>query len=46
MQYLPTRIFFGAKALDDASARLPGIGKKALIVCGKSSAEKSGVMDA
>ena len=46
MLYLPTRIFFGAKALDDASARLPGIGKKALIVCGKSSAEKSGVMDA
>ncbi|MCK9557609.1 MAG: iron-containing alcohol dehydrogenase [Candidatus Cloacimonetes bacterium] len=44
MLYLPTRICFGADALNEAGAYLPSMGKKALIVCGKSSAVKSGVM--
>lgn len=44
MIYLPTRIFFGAKALSDAGGHLVQLGYRALIVCGSSSAHKSGVM--
>lgn len=44
MLYLPTRIFFGTNALPDAGEQIGTLGKKALIVCGTSSAQKSGVM--
>jgi alcohol dehydrogenase len=44
MLYLPTRIFLGSSALNDARAYICNEGKKALIVCGKSSAHKSGVL--
>lgn len=43
MFYLPTRIIFGENALKDAAAHL-ALGKRALIVSGRSSAVKSGVM--
>lgn len=44
MLYLPTRIFMGSNALAEASPYLGREGKKALMVTGKSSAHKSGVM--
>lgn len=44
MLYIPTRIFFGTGALSKAQSHITKLGKKALIVCGKTSAQKSGVM--
>ncbi|MCB5270297.1 MAG: iron-containing alcohol dehydrogenase [Candidatus Cloacimonetes bacterium] len=44
MLYLPTRIFMGSSALSQARQYIRNLGKKALIVTGKSSALKSGVM--
>ncbi|MCB5252589.1 MAG: iron-containing alcohol dehydrogenase [Candidatus Cloacimonadaceae bacterium] len=44
MLYLPTRIFMGSNALSEAGAYIGREGKKALIVTGRSSAHKSGVM--
>ncbi len=44
MIYMPTRIFVENGALKKAQAYISQTGKKALIVCGKSSAQKSGVM--
>ncbi len=41
----PCRIFFAREALDRASAYFPGLGKKAFIVTGKSSARRSGALD-
>lgn len=43
MFYLPTRIIFGEAALKEAAPHLR-LGKRALIVSGRSSAVKSGVM--
>jgi len=45
MLYLPTRIFIEDSALTKAQTYIKALGSKALIVCGKSSARKSGVMD-
>ena len=45
MIYLPTRIFFGANALQNAEAYLIRLGTKPLIVTGKSSAKLSGALD-
>lgn len=44
MLYLPTRIFLEEGALQKAAKYIAALGKKALIVCGQSSAYKSGVM--
>nr|MDK2850148.1 hypothetical protein [Candidatus Cloacimonadota bacterium] len=44
MLYMPTRIFIETGALTKAQKYITLLGKKALIVCGKQSAEKSGVM--
>lgn len=44
MLYLPTRIFMGSGALSQARSYISKQGKKALIVTGKSSAHKSGVL--
>ena len=46
MFYMPTRIFFADNALARAEAHLICLGKKAMIVTGKSSALKSGAQDA
>lgn len=43
MLYLPTRIFFGNTALEEAAEMFSALGKKALIVSSKSAADKSGV---
>lgn len=44
--YLPTNIIYGRNALSEASAQIKLLGKKALIVTGKSSAKKSGALEA
>ncbi len=44
MLYIPTRIFLGEGALSQARPYICKLGKKALIVTGKSSAHKSGVL--
>ena len=44
MLYLPTRIFMGSNALNEARPYICNEGNKALIVTGKNSAHKSGVM--
>ncbi len=44
--YLPTNIFYGKNAFEEASTSLKSIGNKALIVTGKNSAQKSGALDA
>ncbi len=43
MLYLPTRIFFGNTALEEAAEMFSALGRKALIVSSKSAADKSGV---
>jgi len=43
--YMPTRIFLENGALKQAQKHIAALGNKALIVCGKSSAYHSGVMD-
>lgn len=45
MYYLPTRIIFGEHALPSSQAQIAGLGSKALIVTGKSSAARSGALD-
>jgi len=45
MLYLPTRIIFGENAVRKGFVYLNQLGKKALIVTGKSSALKSGALD-
>jgi alcohol dehydrogenase len=45
MIYLPSRIFFGANALQNAEAYLIRLGTKPLIVTGKNSAKLSGALD-
>ncbi len=44
MLYMPTRIFIETGALSKAQKYIARLGNKALIVCGKHSAEKSGGM--
>lgn len=43
--HLPTNIFYGRTAFAEASSYLNSLGKKALIVTGKTSAKKSGALD-
>ncbi len=43
--YLPTRVFFGKKALRAAEKELPRLGKKALFVFGRSSIFRTGLYD-
>lgn len=45
MIYLPSRIFFSEQALQAAQPYIRLLGSNALIVCGKHSAAKSGVLD-
>jgi alcohol dehydrogenase class IV len=45
MHYLPTRIIFGAGAVRKGSVYIKQLGKKALLVTGRSSAQKSGALD-
>lgn len=42
--YLPTKVVFGKDCLKEFGGLITGFGKKALIVTGKSSAEKSGAL--
>ncbi|HNQ35707.1 MAG TPA: iron-containing alcohol dehydrogenase [bacterium] len=41
--YLPTEVFFGVSALDVLSEKAAGLGRKALLVTGRSFAAKSGL---
>ena len=43
--YLPTKIVFGVGKIDELPKYVKGLGKKALIVTGRSSARKSGLLD-
>lgn len=43
--YLPTKIFFGKKALKQIPKELPKLGKKALCVFGRSSIKKIGLYE-
>ena len=45
MFHLPTRIFFGSGALQEASDHIFKLGSKALLVTGKHSAKASGALD-
>lgn len=42
---MPTKVFFGKNALNEASEELSKIGKKCLIVTGQNSAKVSGALD-
>ena len=43
--YLPTRIIFGAGSLSQLGAEARGLGQKAMLVTGRSSMRKTGVLD-
>lgn len=45
MFYCPVRIIFADNAMQKAESYMGGLGKKALIVCGRNSAIASGAMD-
>lgn len=45
MFYIPTRIFFAGNALQQAREHIARLGTKALIICGRHSATRSGVMN-
>ncbi|MDP2173110.1 MAG: iron-containing alcohol dehydrogenase [Candidatus Cloacimonadaceae bacterium] len=45
MFYLPTRIFFGADALEQSRDHIQPLGRKALIVTGKAGAKQCGALD-
>ncbi len=45
MFHIPTRIIYGNNAIGKGSHYIPSLGKKALIVSGKSSARLSGALD-
>lgn len=45
MFYLPTRIIFAEHAMQTAAEHIASLGRKALIVCGKTSAKTSGALD-
>jgi alcohol dehydrogenase len=45
MFYLPTRIFFAESALEQATEHIAKLGTKALIISGRHSASRSGVLD-
>ncbi|MFO7660001.1 MAG: iron-containing alcohol dehydrogenase [Candidatus Cloacimonadaceae bacterium] len=45
MHFLPTRIFFGADAVRKSFVHLNQLGRKALLVTGKHSAQKCGALD-
>ncbi|MDD2332446.1 MAG: iron-containing alcohol dehydrogenase [Candidatus Cloacimonetes bacterium] len=40
----PTRVIFGSNALENSRKYLPALGKKAFIVCGRTSANLSGAL--
>lgn len=42
--YLPTKVYFGQKTLENVGKETKILGKKALIVTGKSSARKTGLL--
>lgn len=42
--FIPTKIFYGKDAFDQAESSLKGLGEKALIVTGRHSAQKSGAL--
>jgi len=42
--YLPTKVYFGQKVLENVGKETKILGKKALIVTGKSSARKTGLL--
>lgn len=44
--YIPSTFFYGKNAFMEASDQIKSLGKKALIVTGRSSAKKSGALDA
>lgn len=44
--FIPTKIFYGKQAMNEAAESIKTLGTKALIVTGKSSALKSGALDA
>lgn len=44
--YMPTKIFYGKKAMSEATESIKSLGTKALIVTGRGSAQKSGALDA
>ena len=46
MFYVPTRIFFAENALAQAKEKILKLGRKALLITGKHSAQKSGALDA
>ncbi|HIC99566.1 MAG TPA: iron-containing alcohol dehydrogenase, partial [Pyrodictiaceae archaeon] len=43
--FLPTKVFFGKKALNGLKKELPFIGSKALLVFGKSSIFRTGLYE-
>ena len=43
--YMPVRCFWGSNAVTENSSALASLGKKCLIVTGKSGALKSGALD-
>lgn len=45
MFYLPTRIYFGSGALQNAEERIFNLGSKPLLVTGRQSAKASGALD-
>ncbi|GAI07067.1 unnamed protein product, partial [marine sediment metagenome] len=42
--HLPTKVYFGQKVLENVGKETKILGKKALIVTGKSSARKTGLL--
>lgn len=43
--YLPTRIIFGAGSFERLGAEARGLGQKAMLVTGRSSMRRTGVLD-
>jgi len=43
--YLPTRLIFGCGELEKLSGYVRGLGRKAMVVIGRSSAKKTGALD-
>jgi len=43
--HIPTRVYFGSAALEQAAAKITNLGRRALIVTGRHSAQRSGALD-